>query len=242
MAVERRSIRRTRMTAPSPRVPGGNGAGCTMSLSGSFVAGALVQRGRCGCVGRHLHDAVVGAVGRDGVERPIERVGCRLRGRLRLRGGLRVTMGRLGEGLATGAGCGSGVVMVSSGGGLEVPSYGLDWLACCAPMRAAAAAKTPKTRMVCFIPISFPPQRRRPAVGDPDLSASKSLLTCLRPCGDGKVLRPQRQSARRGRKTTQTKRSVTFHNGELVGNRRVPHGLRIKRVTAWALPRGLACL
>ena len=62
--------------------------------------------------------------------------------------------------------------MVSSGGGLEVSAYGFGWLACCAPNRAAAAANTPTTKMVRFIPTPF--------------SQAKVTLPALDPAETGK--------------------------------------------------------
>jgi hypothetical protein len=91
-------------------------------------------------------------------------------------------MGWLGEGLATGAVSGAGVVIVSSGGGFEVPAYGFGWLACCAPNRAAAAARTPTTRIVRFIPISFSQAK----VTLPALDPAETGKFCVRsPCKTG---------------------------------------------------------
>jgi hypothetical protein len=44
--------------------------------------------------------------------------------------------------------------MVSSEGGLDVPWYGFDWFASCAPNATAVAAKKAYTNMVRFILIS----------------------------------------------------------------------------------------
>ncbi len=84
--------------------------------------------------------------------------------------------------------------MVSSGGGLDVPAYGLGWLACCAPNMAAVAAKQGV-------------DKNGPL--HPDLlSRSKESPCLVRPCWDGKVLRPSPCTRAAGVKPAQYKRSA----------------------------------
>ena len=163
------------MTAPSPSSPGANGPGarcrcrdrsCTRADSEWVVKACRAPPARCRRQYRR-HAGRKGFVrwnswgGLEGcVDRWLRRFSG-LRCRLRIRG---VT----GRWLGLGADCGSGVgvVIVLSGGGFDVPWYGLVWLACCAASAAAVAANKAYTKMFRFIPISFSrakfPSRFRP--------------------------------------------------------------------------------
>ncbi len=184
---------------------------------------ALIQRRRGRIVRRYLHDAVVGAVGlaglhvlgrnvvgRNGVERAVERALPRLCLCRRLRDH-RMAGGGLGDGRSLRLWSGNGVI------GRRIRSARV-W-----------------RRLACLLRSQYGRGGGQNDIDNngplhPDLlSRSKDLLTSVRPCGDGKVPRLPPPSRRR-RKTTQCKRSATLNNGELVDDRHVPRTARIKIV------------